>query len=424
MRRVILRRTEEPSFHPTGRLTGPPAFLALLGVWALSLLQTAAQDPTVPHAPVRGFVYLEPFEVRTEFLVRANSLPGAVEYLGGSLSGARRTEALDRMERSLQSGAATVVADGVPLRFEPVQTMFVTLDEKLGPVPDTREEIPVDEAVVAAVFAAPTPGFPASLEVGWSLFAKDQERVQVVVEALERAQLIDADFSETLTFLRGSGFQSVALPAFSAAPGLVQVAPPTSGPPELVPWLVVTAFTFAGAVLLWLALRKKVKEPGTVYVGAALSLLFAGGAAHQTLKAGGTQLPADDRAPEMVGDLLKNVYHAFAFREESAIYDTLARSVDGPLLESLYIDIRNAIEGDDDAPAVRVLDVTIIDCVTRPSGDRGGMRANVAWASRGTVSHLGHSHTRHNNYRAELLIEPVDGAWKITGVEFEDIERI
>ena len=53
----------------------------------------------------------------------------------------------------------------------------------------------------------------------------------------------------------------------------------------------------------------------------------------------------DEEGAALVENLLKNIYHAFAFRDESTIFDTLAVSVEGPLLEELYLEaVRDAKE--------------------------------------------------------------------------------
>jgi hypothetical protein len=40
------------------------------------------------------------------------------------------------------------------------------------------------------------------------------------------------------------------------------------------------------------------------------------------------------------------------------------------------------------------------------------------------VGHWGHIHTRQNRYEAVVTIEPVEGAWRITGLELLEEERI
>lgn len=46
------------------------------------------------------------------------------------------------------------------------------------------------------------------------------------------------------------------------------------------------------------------------------------------------------------------------------------------------------------------------------------------WTALGTVGHWGHMHMRKNQYEAILTVEPVDGVWKITGMEMIEEKRI
>ncbi|MDX2497992.1 MAG: hypothetical protein QNL11_08845 [Desulfobacterales bacterium] len=42
----------------------------------------------------------------------------------------------------------------------------------------------------------------------------------------------------------------------------------------------------------------------------------------------------------------------------------------------------------------------------------------------GSVGHRGHIHIRKNQYEADITVEPVDGAWKITSLELLEEKRI
>ena len=162
---------------------------------------------------------------------------------------------------------------------------------------------------------------------------------------------------------------------------------------------------------------------GWSVVGGSLAVLAVGVLA--TAAGRGFAAPVSDPAArEIVGGLLTNVHHAFAYRDESRTFDALAESVDGPLLEALYLDIRRGLEdARGGGPRVRVLDVRVIDCdVRRATG--AGLLAEVTWVSTGSVSHWGHTHRRQNRYRAAVAAEPVGGRWRLTGVDILQEQRI
>ena len=52
------------------------------------------------------------------------------------------------------------------------------------------------------------------------------------------------------------------------------------------------------------------------------------------------------------------------------------------------------------------------------------MRFDARWTAMGTVGHWGHIHTRKNQYHADITIEPIDQAWKITSLKILEEKRI
>jgi hypothetical protein len=69
--------------------------------------------------------------------------------------------------------------------------------------------------------------------------------------------------------------------------------------------------------------------------------------------------------------------------------------------------------------AVEVVEVDDI----RPA-DGGGFEARAVWTVGGTVTHFGHRHFRQNRYDARVLLETVEGSWKIGTIEVLEEERI
>ena len=369
---------------------------------------------------LKGFVYLEPLEIRKEFLVRLGALELG-EDLPGMLDETLQEKVLEQVSAKVDI-AFQVRADDGALDFELDQLRFVTLDPERGPVADQRALISSEDALVAGVFAALRSEFPGTIEVGWSLFTDAQPTVEIPVEASARPDLKGPSFSETLSFSVGEEVARCELPDIDIPFGLLEVelTPERTGP---WPWAVAGAFLVAGIALGVFGLVFSTRERGTVFLSAGLSIAFAIGVALQTKKNAGESLPDGAQANALVETLLKNVYHAFALKQESDIYDTLAISVDGELLDDLYIEIRQSLERGSDAPRVKVLEVAMIDCATRPAGEGRGIRADVSWACRGTVSHWGHSHQRHNSYQASMVIEPVEERWKITEIDVANVTK-
>lgn len=119
--------------------------------------------------------------------------------------------------------------------------------------------------------------------------------------------------------------------------------------------------------------------------------------------------------------MLSVVYDAFAKTDEGAIYDRLAEVAAGGALEQLYLERLGAMVGGGLEPDQKIHEMELIQLNARSSQDRVVMDAK--WRVLGTVGHAEHLHVRGNTYAADLVVEPVDGAWRLTAFELTDVDR-
>ena len=174
-----------------------------------------------------------------------------------------------------------------------------------------------------------------------------------------------------------------------------------------------------------IVLRRKTKSPpwvGWLVVGGIAVVLVS--LRYRTTE---VKRPAETAAEELVYALLRNTYHAFDFRDESSIYDTLEASVTGPLLEKVYLEMRGSLELENaGGPRVRVHEIALRECRPLAGGDLapGAFRTRAEWVTVGEVSHWGHTHERTNRYEAEMEVIPAGKRWKISALNLLDEERI
>ncbi|MGI9241422.1 MAG: hypothetical protein ACR2RV_11515 [Verrucomicrobiales bacterium] len=386
-----------------------------------------AQDEEAAGVQMGNFVYLEPTESRLEFLLPLALLDPVDSSAGGSGDPVLGAEARDSLLPELTdrlAKACQIRFDGSPVEFQISQIGFVVIDPEIGPVPDERAEIKASDALLAAIFVAPTVGFPSQLDIGWRLFPETMSGVDVTVEALSQPDRREPTFSQVLQFTRESPEQNLTLPEIANDIGLLEVPAVIRKPNRsigMVPWL----FLAACLVLLAIGARPGARDRSPFLIAAGIAAVFAGGSFTQAKKVKSLEIPDDESAGHLVEVLLSNIHQAFSYRDESEIYDVLEESIDGPLLEQVYTDIWRGVKAAENGePTVRVLDISVIDCHVQRGGDRGGLSAAVAWECYGTVGHWGHKHTRRNKYRAELQIEPVDDQWKISGMEILEEDRL
>ena len=53
-----------------------------------------------------------------------------------------------------------------------------------------------------------------------------------------------------------------------------------------------------------------------------------------------------------------------------------------------------------------------------------GLLVEARWNVAGSVGHWGHIHQRTNAYHARLMLRDIDGAWKLTGLDILEEERL
>ena len=140
---------------------------------------------------------------------------------------------------------------------------------------------------------------------------------------------------------------------------------------------------------------------------------------------GGVTVRSDEEGRSVVAGLLENVYRAFDRRDEGLIYDTLSRSAHGDLLADIYLETRRALEIRNQGGArARVTGVEMVGMDREDLADGEGFRTECVWNVSGSVGHCGHLHERRNQYEAVLTVQPVEGVWKITGLELLSEKRL
>lgn len=382
--------------------------------YLIPTILAAAGAPLPAQEAVRGFVSVEPFEVRLEALVKVGAYREAWRIEGGSIGPGERQAVLDNLTTLFESGANLKVP-GTDLSFTDRTARFLVPDAEKGFVADEREEIPLDEALVGMTRSAAARGV-AAFELEWLWFAPGQERL--VLEVASRGK-------PSARLLRpGENRVDWKLDGESAVPALLPVPEPQER--ERRP---LRPFAFVGGAMVVAAalvvLRRKTKSPAWV------GWLFVGGFAvvvaslrHKTAE---VTPPEGAAAEELVHALLRNTYHAFDFRDESAIYDTLEASVTGPLLEKVYLEMRASLELENaGGPRVRVHEIALRGCRPSPRGGfaPGRFQSRAEWVTVGEVSHWGHTHERTNRYEAEIELAAAGKTWKISGLDLLNEERV
>jgi hypothetical protein len=142
-------------------------------------------------------------------------------------------------------------------------------------------------------------------------------------------------------------------------------------------------------------------------------------------------LPTNEQAATIFTPLHSNIYRAFDYVEESEIYDALARSVKGNLLDDLYNQVyRSLIMHEEGGAVSRVKAVRPVSTVVESvgmlptHGDRPGFQVLAKWQVDGVVRHWNHAHYRTNEYEARYTVVQEDVGWRIADHQVLGQKRI
>ncbi len=137
------------------------------------------------------------------------------------------------------------------------------------------------------------------------------------------------------------------------------------------------------------------------------------------------RVPSGEEAAPTIHALLYNVYRALDFRDEEAVFDRLAQSLSGDVLERVYLEIRKGLRLESQGGArVRVREVELLEVIPQESDRAGTLRYKSKWNATGTVGHWGHTHLRTNQYEAMITLARIKGRWKISDLAILEEERV
>jgi len=368
-------------------------------------------------APMSGFLYIEPYEVRKEIILRPKDLSHWID-----LGLAGRETIPVALQDGIKRGVAEFLRQHHPVRIDGKETVaeltqvnFLERTLRTSRVIDPPVELDLDGAILGAIFVYPTDGLPQSVTMEWDLF---NERIQLIpASAVDQAGPLPTFLEPDFNLLEWQNFlKNPELPTLATV-----VTPPTPLVrwthalrwPLLVGVVVLIGWCLGGILRKSGNLRRRVALTCVVVVAGSASSWF-GREANLSAEVAG----------RVVSGLLHNIYLAHDFREEEQTYDILRRSVAGDLLTEIYLETRRGLElANQGGARAKVKSIELTEFEAEP-GDGGGFVATATWVVRGSVGHWGHLHQRTNRYRAEFDVRPIDGAWKVAELELLQEERL
>ena len=376
---------------------------------------------------VMSFLYIEPYEVRHEILARVKDLTAWIDLdlRGDEFIEADENEPLKKRVGQFFLKRDKVLIDGQRLRPILDRTAFVKYSMTGSTFLEQPEQLPINTAMVGIIITYLTKGIPQEVTSTWNLWS---DRIQKVpADAIDPAGPFPSYLTPDENVLTWKNFLKTY-----QMPTVAQIELDESLTTMKIPLASLLSLLAVLPLALQIRKRRQNAKPVGLYIGVVFFCMAAGVLFYPLMQVSVAK-PAvmapkmtDKDAVSVLNSLLKNIYRSFDFREEEDVYDRLATSVSGDLLSEIYLQNRKSLVVTQAGGArARVKEVEILDVEVNHLDDRPlGLLFRAKWTAMGTVGHWGHIHIRKNQYDANITVEPVDSAWKITDLELLEEKRI
>jgi hypothetical protein len=367
-------------------------------------------------APMAGFIYIEPFEVRKEIIVRPTDIQrefdlglDGVDVITTDMQDSVKTGIVEYLDDHFQ-----VMIDGQPVEGIIDRVNFLQRTLRSSVVVD-GQDIDLLPASVGVIYVFPTEGLPNTVEMDWDIF---NERMTLVpASSVDQAGPLPTFLEPDFHVLKWENFLKNP-----EIPTLTEIRQPPSTLQRFSYWgqWLFALFTILSLLVVVRSLRS---GNGLRYAAIGSMLVFAalGTWSAQTWRE--AQLNPE-RLQSMVGDLLHNIYRSFDFRGEETIYDVLAHSVTGDLLAEVYLEARKGLElANQGGAKVKVKTIEMLE-TNLVQSDGEALTIEARWNVAGSVGHWGHIHQRTNVYHANITVADIEGQWKLSGLEILEEERL
>jgi len=385
------------------------------------------------YGTIYSFLYIEDFEVRHEILIPLATLESffTLERKDDDFLSVEEQAASREAIEQYFAKANPVEIDGIKVKPVISRLDFYGLDFTDFAKPAEKKKVSIANARVGIILTYSTKGTPDKVKVTWDMFNRSVWSVESVCFAFE--QSMRPVFSK---LERKSEFEWInpgRKVSLEVNPVEVSLQPRTN-------WSIpsVSAGGFLLCLIVSLSLfRKKPSHRNTLIVVASIFIvsLLCWPLSRVTFSSPLEQIPkvSDEKAEAVFKTLHKNIYRSFDYHADSDIYDALAKSANGAFLETLYRQIHQSLKMQEQGGAIsRVSDVqwetiepeAVIAGENQITHDERSFAVKSTWTVAGTVEHWGHVHTRTNQYQAVFYLEPVEGDWKLTGMNLLDEQRL
>jgi len=378
------------------------------------------------YSSVYSFIYVEPGEVRHEILIPLATLATIVrmQHRDPAFIDVDEQDAIrDEIRKWLIPAApATINGTRIEPRFSRID--FYSLNLSDFATQAAAQKVSMASGRVGIILSyRPSDDSVRDVALPWTLFYSGLTKIPAVVitwpGAMDRFEFSRFNKPEDNT-LRWSCPDDALPKPVATVPASIPAAPTITIP-------VLTLISLTLAVINFLILRQAKSParwllPATFLVAAILVFPVK-----PLILPHPWQQPAElatDTAQDVFRQLHAGMYRALDFGSEDRIYDALDATIDGPLLEELYLQLQESLRVREQGGAIaRIKAITFTDTtpVPRTESDPNtpwpAFALHATWQVAGTVEHWGHVHERENQFEAVFSVKPINNTWKITRMD-------
>ncbi len=392
------------------------------------------------YSSVYSFIYIEPAEIRHEILIPLATLQTILplKHSDPAFVQVSEQDAARELIRGWLADVNPVTINGTAVPPEFTRIDFYGLDLKDFASQAEARSVSLANGRVGIILTYRTPDDSIrEMTLTWDRFHSTIRRIQSVIFAypdqMQRFEFSRFNKAEDNQLEWQCPIELLPVPAEAIdvhAPDQPQLTIPTA----------TIVLVILSALMLWrpvLNFRLRTDRNGhlTGRIIAAAILLTAAfwmtDVMTVTTAHPWKPLPEvpESEAADVFRRLHQGTYRALDFGSEDRVYDVLAATADGSLLEDLYLQLRQSLEMREQGGAVaRVRSVEYIEAEPVPrqqdQPEWPGFRLRAQWIVAGSVEHWGHVHERQNQFDGTFFVEPREGKWKITQMEIADQQQL
>ena len=368
-----------------------------------------------------SFLYMDPYEVRHEVLVRLKDLEYWLDLPYG-IDDVIPIEDLDKVKQTVADFLIRrnrVIVDGEVI--QPILDKSHFVEVKLSGIQIQSIPAPISysSAIIGVIFVYPNPGLPQQVMVEWDMWNDQIQTIPCVMSDPAGPLPYDLTYPDDQILVWTNYLKNYSLPTVSQ----VEVTQASIKLP-------VISLVFLALILfqLFRKFRGKTKKWRWGWLAFGLILCVISYIFYVEVPIPFAQKKSFNQ-PEsrnLLTNLLKNTYRAFDYRSESDIYDKLAISLEGDLLREVYIQTKQSMVLENQGgiqvklKSVDLLDVEELEDDELP---KDALAYKCQWVVEGDVGHWGHIHRRINQYEAVMRILPTEGSWKMYDLEIIEEQR-